>query len=387
MKKILVFLIVLLVLIQIAAAQMQVSHISPTIQKVKPAQMPIPCKEELDLWNDMEACKKQGLDYQVYIDQNRCKQVKCVKTEQAVTCPSDQELKRKAQECKAKNLDSEYYSDSNQCTQVQCREKQTACPTAHELEQRRLKCKAADKSYEYYADKNNCRQIRCLEKNCPTKEQLEERERTCKEKGLEPYSYTDSRGCRMVDCKETPQEVVHCKKTIEDNCIIIRCEDGYTFNSCTHTPERETVRKEEKMPEPVQPAKLMPADTVQTIRKCIQDMGDERAKIDDEVVWSRCRAAHPQLARQMNMIQSCITDMKRGYAEIDDEVVWSRCSQMYSEGKLSPQPDPPGSQPDAYNKPQQALPSEKIMIYKQPEQANKGGVLGSIGNFFKGIFK
>ncbi|MBW3002257.1 hypothetical protein KY338_03800 [Candidatus Woesearchaeota archaeon] len=302
-KKIIVFLIASLVLIQIAAAQVEVSHISPTIQKVKPVQMPIPCKEEMDLWKDMEACKKQGMDYQVYIDQNRCKQVRCVKTEKAVTCPSDQELERKAQECKAKNLDYERYSDRNQCTQVKCTEKQTPCLTAHELEQRRLKCKAADKSYEYYADDNGCRQIKCLEKNCPTKEQLEERERKCKEMELEPYSYTDSRGCRMVDCKESPQAAVHCKKTIEGRCTIIRCEDGYTFNSCTFSPAREPMKIAEKMPE------------------------------KEEMPVKRIQPARIQQA------------------------------------------------------PQQAPPSEKIMIYKQPEQANKGGVLDSIGNFFKGMFK
>jgi len=369
MKKILVFLVAVLVLIQIASAQMQISHISPTVQKVKPMTTQTLCKEEAELWKDMDSCKQQGMSYEVYIDQNRCKQIRCIERQQTRECPSEKELESNIQACKRKNLDYEYYADNYGCRQVKCIQQEIVCPAEHEIEQRRLKCKADGRSYEYYTDDRGCKQIRCLEKTCPTKEQLEERERKCKEMGLEPYYYTNAMGCRMVDCKEKPQEPVMCKKIIEGNCVVIRCEDGYVFNSCTFCPTREPVVTAKKMPEPVQPAKLMPADTVQTIRKCIQDMGDERAKIDDEVVWSRCRAAHPQLARQMNLIQSCITDMKRGYAEIDDEVVWSKCSEAYSKGKLSPQPDPPGISPGV-----------------QPAQ-NQEGVLNAIGNFFKGIFK
>lgn len=450
MKKILVFLVALLVLIQIASAQMQVSHISPTVQKVKPMTTQTLCKEEAELWNDMEACKQQGMSYEVYIDQNRCKQIRCIERQQTRECPSEKELESNILACKRKNLDYEYYADNYGCRQVKCIQQEIVCPAEHEIEQRRLKCKADGKSYEYYTDDRGCKQIRCLEKTCPTKEQLEERERKCKELGLEPYYYTNDMGCRMIDCKEKPQEPVMCKKIIEGNCAVIRCEDGYMFNSCTFCTTREPVKKEEKMPveetapdvKKLQPVRLEPGRIVSTVRKCVNDMKDERtqiddevvwnrcknkyeqamydfdavraciednkgdAAIDDEVVWNRCKTQYPGLAGSMEVTQACIADAKKGYAEIDDEVVWSKCqmqakettgamnavqkcvqdikksdvliddevvwskcSEAYSQGKLSPQPDPPGISPGV-----------------QPAQ-NQEGVLNAIGNFFRGIFK
>jgi hypothetical protein len=410
MKKILVFLVALLVLIQIASAQMQISHISPTVQKVKPMTTQTLCKEEAELWNDMEACKRQGMDYEVYVDQNRCKQVRCTERQQTRDCPSEKELENNILACKRKNLDYEYYADNYGCRQVKCKEMQT---------------------------------------DCPTKEQLDARVRKCKEAGLEPYYYTNDMGCRMVDCKEKPQESVTCRKTMEGNCVLIRCEDGYVFNSCTFCPTKMPVQKEEKIPEketaPVkklQPIKLEPGRVVSTVRKCLNEMKDERTQIDDEVVWNRCRnkyetamydfdavraciednkgdaaiddevvwntckTLYPNLAGSMDVTQACIIDAKKGYAAIDDEVVWSKCqiqaketagavnavqkcvqdikksdvmiddevvwfkcSEVYSEGKLSPQPDPPGISPGV-----------------QPAQKQEG-VLSAIGNFFKGMFK
>lgn len=405
----LVYAIILLIAIQAAAAQVQITGPSQ-MQKITPTIQKTICYSETELWNEMEACKKQGMDYETYMDQNRCKQVRCIEKQQTRPCPTEQELESNIITCKRKNLDYEYYSDNYGCRQVRCKEQQTTCPT---------------------------------------KEQLDSRVRKCKETGFEPYYYTNDMGCMMVDCKEKPkQEAVPCKKTIEGNCVIIMCEDGYTFNSCTFFPTIMPVK--EKMPETEavqpkrpEPVKLEPGKTVSTLRKCINELKDERTQIDDEVVWSRCRdryestaydfdavraciedtkgaaaiddevvwnrcrTAYPQLAESIALTQACVADAKKGYAEIDDEVVWAkckaqskelpgavtamqkcvqdlkrediliddevvwnRCSAIYAEGKLSPQPDPPGISPGM-----------------QPAPESKDSMLNSIGNFFKGLFR
>jgi len=403
----LIFVIVMLIAIQAAAAQVQIVGPSP-MQRMTPTTQKAICYSDAELWNEMEACKKQGMDYETYIDQNRCKQVRCIEKQQTRPCPTEKELESNVMACKRKNMDYEYYSDTYGCRQVRCKKQEITCPT---------------------------------------KEQLDERVKKCKEAGLEPYYYTNDMGCRMVNCRETPQEkAVSCKKTTEGRCIIIRCEDGYAFNSCTFCPtikpvkekipETETVQA--KRPEPVKPE---PGKTVSTLRKCINEFKDERTQIDDEVVWSRCRdryesaaydfdpvraciedmkgdaaiddevvwnrckTSYPLLAGSMAEIQKCIEDTKKGYAAIDDEVVWSKCQAHYKktaeamdtvqkcvqdmkkkdimiddevvwskcaeackEGKLSPQPDPPGSRPGM-------------------QKAQEGGVLTAMGNFFKGLFK
>ena len=450
-KKIIVLLAALLLIIQIASAQMQISSIDQTVQKITPITTQTHCKGETELWNEMEACKKKGMGYEAYIDQNRCKQVRCIEIKPTKPCPTQQELETSILACKRKNMNYEYYADNYGCRQIRCISQEITCPTKHELEQIRLKCKTAGQPHEYYIDERGCEQVRCTGQDCPTAEQLEERAMTCRKLGLEPKYYTDGRGCRMADCEEKPQkETVACKKILEGNCVIILCEDGYTFNSCTFCSTREPVQKEERLPEKetapvkaVQPARPEPGKITPTLRSCITDLKDKKIKIDnevvwnrcrnkyetavfdfdavraciedtkgaaaidDEVVWNRCRTAYPQLAESIALTQACVADAKKGYAEIDDEVVWAkckaqskelpgamtamqkcvqdlkrediliddevvwnRCSAIYAEGKLSPQPDPPGISPGM-----------------QPAPESKDSMLNSIGNFFKGLFR
>lgn len=52
----------------------------------------------------------------------------------------------------------------------------------------------------------------------------------CQRKGLK-YDIFEVNGCKEVKCQQ-PNDISECVKTVENNCIIIKCDDNYAFNSC-----------------------------------------------------------------------------------------------------------------------------------------------------------
>ena len=189
MRLILICIIAILLFVQVASSQMVPVGDDNVAKALKPA-----CISINEIYNQMQTCKTQGKDYQVYFDANRCKQIRCVDADKQKICPSAEMLDNTIKACKRKNQDYTRYTDTLGCRQVKCTREKPVCPTAYELNKRMESCRANGQEFKYYMNDFGCRQIKCIE---PT---------------------------------QTP--TVMCKKTMSGNCVLINCEDGYQFNSC-----------------------------------------------------------------------------------------------------------------------------------------------------------
>jgi len=195
--------------------------------------------------DDMEVCRKQGLDVEYYVDENKCERARCVKKPDGCrpNCPTEDELKDMILKCEANGMGYEFYTGtpayastaaqtSESCRRVRCVEK--ACPSGAELGRMAKDCAGKKLQAQAYEDENGCKNIRCTEAgDCPPYEVTDEIVRSCREKKLDVESYIDEKGCKNVRCKE-PESVptVECRKYLKGNCVIITCTDGYYFDSC-----------------------------------------------------------------------------------------------------------------------------------------------------------
>ncbi len=112
-----------------------------------------------------------------------------------------------------------------------------ACPSTDELYEAAAECAAEGYLHYTYYDSDGCKQVACSDlaspsatsvSTCPSWKVLEAAMEDCKAIGMSYEKYSES-GCVKVRCIEAP---VSCKKTSSGGCVVISCEDGYSYNSC-----------------------------------------------------------------------------------------------------------------------------------------------------------
>lgn len=121
----------------------------------------------------------------------------------------------------------------------------TVCPTSGELRDKSNTCPFG---YERYIDALQCQNVRCKEHGtrCLLEEEKELERQRCKAQGREPQTRFDGL-CDVITCDEqaTAKEV-GCTKTVTlDDCTVINCTDGFSWNSCRQRaacPTNEAVK-------------------------------------------------------------------------------------------------------------------------------------------------
>ncbi|MFH0862683.1 MAG: hypothetical protein V1875_06620 [Candidatus Altiarchaeota archaeon] len=195
--------------------------------------------------DDIEACRKQGAEFEYYVDENKCERARCLPKPDGCppNCPTDDELKEMILKCEANGMGYEFYTGtpttaallaqtSQSCRRVRCVQK--ACPSDAELERIAKDCAAKKLQAQTYEGEDGCKYMRCTQaRDCPPYEVTDEIVKACREKKLDVESYVDEKGCKNVRCRE-PDSVpaVECRKTLKGDCVIVSCSDGYTFDSC-----------------------------------------------------------------------------------------------------------------------------------------------------------
>jgi hypothetical protein len=213
--------------------------------------------------DDMEGCRKQGLQYEYYVDGNGCERARCAPKpgDCRPNCPTDEELKNMILKCEANGMGYEFYTgtptyaaaaaqSSEACRRVRCVEK--ACPPNAELERLIKACAAKKLTAQTYVDDAGCKRVECVRSgDCPDYNATDAIVRACREKKLAVEAYVDEAGCKNVRCREPDAEAtVDCRKFLKGDCVIVSCSDGYTFDSCNpqgQCPQVECKRfKDEK---------------------------------------------------------------------------------------------------------------------------------------------
>lgn len=336
------------------------------------------CRTTEELNSDITACKKSGMSYVVEVGSDGCKFVKCA----ALTTTSETPTMKKTSEC----------------------------PNSAELEKMIGAC---PNEYKKYTDTFGCTQIACPTTtstdtaDCPD---IDSSITKCKEAGMDYDTYADNAGCKQVKCRErveiTSTGTGACKKYMNGNCIMIVCDDGWQFDSCTYcttgaTQATPTVTQASTKtataaetkginPQPEPPKESNDQMIASKVMNCIKDEIKNSAEIDDEITWAKCKKQHTittEAGKILSDIQKCVTDLKGSSAEIDDEITWAKCKGKYisesvlATAKLSPQPDPPGTATGAGV----SSGTDEVAINPQPEPPAPT-FFGKIGGWFKNVF-
>lgn len=212
------------------------------------------CPGDEELANVVWECGQENLGYETYYDDEQCRQVKCIEMESEnesddgigagnetdaeieneSECPSGSELEEDALDCREKGYSHYVYYDENNCKQVKCNSTYSwGCRNETELNRKIHACKEDGLSYKYETTSAGCREVVCARNatnnTCPN---VDAWAKECKAKGMAYETYW-AEGCKLVKCKEQTESVT-CKKTSENGCVAIRCEDGYYYNSCAN---------------------------------------------------------------------------------------------------------------------------------------------------------
>ncbi|MCX6799309.1 MAG: Kazal-type serine protease inhibitor family protein [Candidatus Diapherotrites archaeon] len=210
------------------------------------------CPSEDNLYEIIKKCKMENRDYSYYYDDQKCKQVKCGQS----LCPESWELEQKIQKCK--DAGGEYsivYSliesslGITECKDVICKQTTVSnCPSQDQLDKEIAGCKAQGLSYEYKKE-NGCLYVSCVQapSTC-NNEKVEKQIKECNDQGLEYTVYMGADGCKYAKCIYEGPETVECTKTIDiwqplcsekalcanaiKKCVVIKCTDGFVYNSC-----------------------------------------------------------------------------------------------------------------------------------------------------------
>jgi len=240
---------------------------------------PTTCWSTGQLQAQIEKCQAYGLNYQTYVYSiksetgiiSTCKRVEC---SQKQACPSEEALELASKKCSSAGLETTYYTDAAQCQQVYCASPKNTCPSKEDNLIRIKGCVVQGLSYSYSMDSDGCPVVSCLKNECTSSTSLADAEKKCHESKGKPYAYQDASGCNQIGCNypsactstsaleskiksckseglsyetyvkddgckevycrgQVEKEKVSCEKRVsEDNCIQIKCTDGYYFNSC-----------------------------------------------------------------------------------------------------------------------------------------------------------
>ncbi|MBW2965009.1 hypothetical protein KY363_06135 [Candidatus Woesearchaeota archaeon] len=291
---------------------------------------------------------------------------------------------------------------------------QTQCKTQTELDAEISKCKESGMVYSLYKDEFGCQYVKCykeLKAETETSTETGSSQTTtcadvtkdiekCKDAGMDYDKYADNDGCTMIKCKKieaqtttaTTSTAITCTKYDDSKCTYIKCDDGYTFNSCTFCGQAATATTASQGKTAAAPTATSAKTTTQeppetedftdldNFGQCIKKMIGGANKIDDEVTWSKCKAQYTMSATEEKAIavmKKCVEDATSESAEIDDEITWSTC---WEEGRTQTS----AGQTDAEGV-KKAASGQETMLNPQPEPPAPG-LFGKIGGWFKGIF-
>ncbi len=138
----------------------------------------------------------------------------------------------------------------------------TDCPDETQWVDAALKCRESGMGHYYYYNEDGCKEVKCTYPatsnanvgvtdvtavtitdadvdeagdvdwwECPSGDERDERATACRNEGLSHGIYVDDYGCKQVKCIHKTENV-SCTKYVESDCIVIKCEDGYHYNSC-----------------------------------------------------------------------------------------------------------------------------------------------------------
>ncbi len=204
-------------------------------------------------------CKSTGLDYQMNTRADGCSIATCVPIGM---CP---EFKDEAKACRQAGLDYDAFWDERRCKRAKCImpkiDEKTGCPMPWD----EAKSKIA-----------NC-------ESTPGFRAIVTETATC----------TVFTGCERV--QSTTKDEVSCTKKMLDNCAIITCADGFTWNSCGSSAVTSSAMSVKADPCADIQAKAKDADEVFKVKKRDADARNRRNDLNAQL--RRCRLQNKNAAK------------------------------------------------------------------------------------------
>jgi hypothetical protein len=197
-------------------------------------------------------CKSTGLDYQMNTRADGCGIATCVPIG---TCP---QFKEEAKACRQSGLNYESFWDERRCQRARCiapePDEKTGCAMPWDEAKRKIE---------------NC-------ESTPGYRAIVKETATC----------TIFTGCERVS-QPTSKDEVACTKRMLDNCAVIKCVDGFTWNSCGSSAVTSSVAPVKADPCAEIQAKAKEADEIFKIKK--RDVDVRNKHNDLNIQLRRCR--------------------------------------------------------------------------------------------------
>lgn len=139
--------------------------------------------------------------------------------------------------CKRTGMDYQMTTRPDGCTIAEC----IGIGMCPQFKDEARKCRLAGMDYEEGWDDRQCRRARCVpyasseEGSCPmTWDEAQKKIKNCEsEPGFKAITRDTGTCTVFVDCQRAQAEGdVLCHKKVENSCTLIRCDDGFTWNSC-----------------------------------------------------------------------------------------------------------------------------------------------------------
>ncbi len=152
------------------------------------------------------------------------------------TCPNVDET---VAACKSNGMDYQMNTRPDGCSIAEC-VPIGMCPR---FEDEARRCLQLGMTYERYWDERQCRRARCMPNAtsssgaCPMKyDEAKRKIQNCEsEPGFKAIVTETSMCTTFVGCERvqsTANAEVSCRKKMEGSCVMIKCDDGFTWNSC-----------------------------------------------------------------------------------------------------------------------------------------------------------
>ncbi len=210
--------------------------------------------------DSIAVCKSTGLDYQMNTRADGCSIATCVPIGM---CP---EFKDEAKVCRQTGLDYEAFWDERRCKRAKCVmpkiDETTGCPMPWDEAKSKIQ---------------NC-------ESTPGFRAIVTESATC----------TVFTGCERVQSTAKKGEV-SCTKKMLDNCAIIKCEDGFTWNSCGASAVTSSAMSVQPDPCAEIQAKAKEADEIFAVKK--RDADARNRRNDLNVQLRRCRLQHKNASK------------------------------------------------------------------------------------------